>query len=118
LGITLGTICHDRPNLSVSQPHWISLPAGAEFFPVVIDFVLGLAVDDKRDGRRELIVLAAIEANERLPLQLKGHRHRRTRRPRPGRPIAHDLLDLRVGKDRNIKLSRLLRLRIEPKKRA
>src|SRR5271156_4087917 len=26
LGNTVGTICQDRPNLSLSQPHWTSVP--------------------------------------------------------------------------------------------
>jgi hypothetical protein len=36
---TLGTICHDTPNLSVSQPHcWIVPPAESLFHSVSISF--------------------------------------------------------------------------------
>jgi len=28
---TVGTTCHDTPNLSVSQPHWISRPPAESF---------------------------------------------------------------------------------------
>ena len=28
---TEGTICHDRPNLSFSQPHWLSSPPSVSF---------------------------------------------------------------------------------------
>ena len=42
-GSTVGTIRHDIPNLSLSQPHWTSrLPP--TIFPVGVHFILRLAV--------------------------------------------------------------------------
>ena len=42
---TVGTICHDRPNLSLSQPHCtFPVASGGQLFPVGIDFGL-------RDGQ-------------------------------------------------------------------
>ena len=48
-----GTICHETPNLSLSQPHCRASgsPPSDQLVPVVIDFLLGRAIDDERDSR-------------------------------------------------------------------
>ena len=67
LGTTDGTICHDRPNLSFSQPHWLSCAARGELVPQLVDLLLRLAVHDEGDRLRELEVRPAVQGDELLP---------------------------------------------------
>ena len=47
----VGTICHDRPYRSFSQPHWNVLAAVRQLRPELVDLVLRLAAHEERDGR-------------------------------------------------------------------
>ena len=65
-------ICQERPNLSLSQPHWLSLPPGGELRPVVVDLLLGVAADDEGDCFGEFEDGAAVERGELLAVELEG----------------------------------------------
>src|SRR5262249_6006023 len=55
--------------------------AGRKFRPEIIDFLLGVAVHDKRDRFCELEQQSAVECHEVLAVELKLNRHYRPRRP-------------------------------------
>ena len=61
-GRRFGTICQDRPYLSLSQPHWTGLPPPAvRADPEPVDLVLILATDGQRNRVVELVVRAAVQ---------------------------------------------------------
>ena len=62
-----GVTCQESPYLSVSQPHWPSLPPSAvNLSRVVVDLVLILAADLEGDRLVELELGAAVDPDEAL----------------------------------------------------
>ncbi len=71
-----GTICHDSPNLSFSQPHMLSSPPPlVRGIPVVIHFLLIFAVYKKRNRFCKLEHRPRIEHVHRQPVDLDRSRH-------------------------------------------
>src|SRR5438552_1260160 len=89
--------------------------AGYEFFPVIIDLLLRLAVDHERDRRGELELRPAVQGHELLSVQLERHRHHRALLPRRflSGVMSHPF-DLRILEHGDIKFRCLLGLIIEP----
>ena len=112
---------HDLPGetILIGQPaalHFLAA-AGGELLPEMIDLLLRLAFDDERDRRGKLEFRSAVQGHELLARQLEGHGHDRAffaDRLFPG--VARHFLDLRVLENRDVELSRLFRLIIEPQK--
>ena len=100
-----GTICQDRPYLSLSQPQtWaFGSPPSLKLLPVVVHFLLVLAAHLQRNRLRELEHRAAVQRRERLAIERELDDHHRPGRPAvdrvAGLAIAADLLDLRVLED-------------------
>jgi hypothetical protein len=94
-------ICHETPNLLVSQPHRPGSPPSASRSQHV-DLLLGLAVDEERDAVREREGRPAVQRHELLPGELELRRHHRS--VAPGRGAE----DLRVIEDRRLERDGLL----------
>jgi hypothetical protein len=90
--------------------HSISAATFGQLPPVGVDFLLGVAVHVQRHGVAHLEVLAAVERNELLPVELEGDDHDAARRTRHVLLVVHDFLDPRVGKDRDVEFRGLLGL--------
>jgi len=91
-----GTICHDSPNLSFSQPHRLGTPpVGGDGCPQLVDFLLSIARDEERHGFRECVHRAGIQRHEPLALELELRRY-----DLPLRPIHGD--DLRPLENRGV----------------
>src|SRR6266516_5573501 len=91
--------------------------AGGEFFPVIIDLLLRLAVDHERDRCGELELRPAVQGHELLSIQLERHRHHRPLLPRRFLPgVMGHCLDLRILEHGDIELRCFLSLIIEPQK--
>src|SRR5574340_43763 len=101
-------IRHDLPRQAVAVGEPAALlrfrrAVCAEFFPVMIDLGLRLAMYDERHRRAELEMRSAVERGETLAVEFEFDRHRR-----PGGltvlfparfAVARDLDDARVGED-------------------
>src|SRR4029450_2222214 len=113
-----GLTCHERPNLSLSQPHRRRSAIGGKFLPEIIDLILGLAVDRERDRFGELELRAAVERDKVDSVERKLHRHYRSWWPsnffRCFFRITGNLPDPRILKNAGVEFSCLLRFRIEP----
>ena len=108
-GSARGTICHDTPKLSVSQPQ---RPLGAAFgqpLPIVVDLGLIVAIDDQRNRWRERELRAAVEAEELWPSIVEQDGHDGAVGARLAGAVARDPFDARVVEDRAIMRDRLLR---------
>src|SRR5438874_8848882 len=121
LGPLVPLVRHYLPGETVfiGEPTALHLLAatGGEFFPIIIDLLLRLAVDHERDRRGELELRPAVQGHELLSIQLERHRHHRALLPRRFLPgVMSHCLDLRILENRDIKLHRLLSLIIEPQK--
>jgi hypothetical protein len=69
---TVGTICHDRPNRSLSQPHCSAEPpASSRAFQYLSDFGLILAVHDERHRVIERVQRPGAHRDEGLAEQNK-----------------------------------------------
>src|SRR4030095_5899417 len=108
---------HDLPG----QPELVLEPAALhllaafrELAPVVIDLFLVLAVDDERNGLRELELRTSVQRNELLAVELEVDDHDRALGSRPGLAVPADALDLRVLEDGGVELRRLLGVVVEP----
>ena len=79
--------------------------------------MLRLALHHERDSLTELEKRPAVQGNEFLPLDLKGHGHDRTLRPSrdlgASLSIAGDMSELRTLEDRHVKRRRLFGLVVE-----
>src|SRR5436190_24004663 len=103
----------------IGEPTALHLLAatGGEFFPVIIDLLLRLAVDHERDRCGELELRPAVQGHELLSIELERYRHHRPLLPRRFLSgVMSHCLDLRILEHGDIKLRRLLRLIIEPQK--
>src|SRR2546430_8859674 len=89
-----GTICHDRPYLSWSQPHLVFSAACRQLVPQLVYFLLRVTVHEQRDRRRELELRAAVQGVEVLSLELECRPHDRPLLARPCLPIPRDAHDL------------------------
>ena len=101
-----GTICHDRPNLSLEPATSRFLAASRKLLPEVIDLLLRLAAHEERDGFRELELRPAVQRVELLAIEHKGRGHR------------GDADNLRVPEDGRVKCCGLLGLAVEPQERS
>src|SRR5436309_10618673 len=103
----------------IGEPTALHLLAatGSEFFPVIIDLLLRLAVDHERDRCGELELRPAVQGHELLSIQLERHRHHRALLPRRflSGVMSHPF-DLRILEHGDIKFRCLLGLIIEPQK--
>src|SRR2546430_14536469 len=77
----VGVICHDRPYLSLSQPHTLSSPPSESFFPEHVHFFLRLAADSKRDGLCEFELGTTVQRYKFLSIDLELHGHHSPRGP-------------------------------------
>jgi hypothetical protein len=75
---TVGTICHETPNLSFSQPQGV-FSTCRKLLPQLVDLCLTLAIDQQRDGLVELELRPPIQRRELLTLELEGHGQHRPR---------------------------------------
>src|SRR5437870_2771397 len=92
------------------------LPAASgEFLPVIIDLLLRVAVDHKRDGFGELELRSAVQGRELLAIQLERNRHYLAFLfGKFFAGVMRDLLDLRILEHRDVEICRFFRLIIEP----
>src|SRR5205807_387347 len=104
-----------RHAVSVGQPAAaVFLAVGGQLLPQRVDFLLGLAVDEERDRRREGELRATVERMELLPFDLEDHGHRASLRPGARFAVTRDLGDLRILEDRGVELRGLFGLAVEP----
>ena len=83
--------------------------------PVPVQLVLRLARDHERDpDTADLVLRAAVEADERASQHLEAHGHHRPRLARPGLAVVRDVGDARVREDGGVELRGLFGLRVEP----
>src|SRR6202011_3067021 len=94
-----------------AQPESVLEPAALRLFaavdqsvPVVVDFVLVLALDHERHRLGELKLWAAGDADEPLAVEHEGPGHDIIWRARPGLGVSVDRLDRRVREDRRVEL--------------
>src|SRR6185312_9202014 len=95
----------------------IWLAALRESVPIVIDLVLRVAMDDERDCRGELVLRAAVEGDERLPIEPELGGHHGSLLPRPSVAIAINAQDLGILENRYIEARRLFGPVIKPEER-
>ena len=93
------------------------LAARGQPLPVVVDVLLGLAVDLEGDSLVELELGAAVDADEPLALQLELHGHNHPGRSRRGLGVVRDVHDARILEDGNVEGSGLLGFGVEPQVR-
>ncbi len=113
-GTTLGTICHETPNLSVSQPHWPGFPPS----PSRSQYRSTSAWS----AQSTMSEIAGVKANcgppfeseKLLSLDLEQDRHHGALGPRSAFAVPRGRDDPAAGEDRQIVSDRLLGLEIEP----
>jgi hypothetical protein len=88
--------CQETPNLSLSQPHG----PGAR--------------DLERDGLGEVVLGAAVEGHERLPVQLELGRDDHAGRPGAALAVTADVAELGVFEDARVVGGGLFGLGVEP----
>ena len=117
-GSRVGTTCQERPNRSLSQPHWsLAAAVGGERLPVAVDLGLVGARDLEGDRLGEGELRAAVEGDERLAVQLELHRQRGALRLGLVGAVAGHGVDAGVGEDGHVERGRLLTLSVEPEAR-
>ena len=100
LSSILGVTCHEKPNLSLSQPHASASGTADSLFPVMIDFFLGLAIDDKgnRLAKTELMLMRTVHGGKLLSKEFEGTKFDRASLVRfLAFFVAHKVVDLRFG---------------------
>src|SRR2546425_8127056 len=72
--MTLGTTCHETPNLSLQPAALFRHEMGGELAPVVVDLLLGLAVHHERDRfvEGEGVGMGAVHGGELPPFEREG----------------------------------------------
>src|SRR5207237_10877053 len=117
---------HDLPRHSVAVLEPAALlrlrvPTDGEALPVVVHFVLAVAIHLKRDRFVEPEERPTVERSERLALELEGDRHHRAGRAPmdliAGVAIPADRDDARVLENAGVVLRRFLGLVVEPEAR-
>jgi hypothetical protein len=69
--LRLGVWERNGVNLSCRQPQRLSFPFRGEFLPELVDFLLRLAVHEKRNGGSESEMRAAVQGDELLAVKLE-----------------------------------------------
>ena len=117
----MGTICHDKLNLSFSQPHCDSCPPLAvSFSQKIVHVLLRLAVHHKRDRFIKFEMRTTVQSDELLAFRLEFNGHYRTLRSSGDLfslfAITGNFPSLGIFEDGCVKLDRLFDVIIEPQK--
>jgi hypothetical protein len=73
----VGTICHDTPYLSTSQPHWISLPPVVSYSQYSSTSSCASQLTTNEIAELKLVLRAAVQRHERLPVEIERDRSSR-----------------------------------------
>src|SRR5205809_556744 len=112
----VGIICHDRPYLSCSQPHWSSRPPADSFFHSSSTSCCVSQFTNKEIACVNLKWGPPFSA-ELLTLERKRTPHHRALGPGPRVAVARHASDLRVLEDRHVEVHRLFGVVVEPQER-
>ena len=125
---TVGTICHDTPNRSSSQPHSPCVPPSDRdsHRPSTSSWVSQFTTNEIAGVNAELG--AAVQRDELLPLEQEVDRHHGARGPRTGLAVPRDAEDLGLapvarqgaagGERRDVEVRGILGLVVEPQARS
>jgi hypothetical protein len=108
-----GTILPRQSEL-VGEPAALDfLAAGGQLVPVIVDLLLGVAIDDERDRGREAVRRPAIERDERLTVELEAGGHPPSPSAGPRVAITAYRPCLGILENRRVEVHRLFRLAVE-----